>query len=151
MTTQRLVIRSETKADSGVIGEVTAAAFATLEISGHTEQFIIEALRFAGALALSPRVAVSWGIRSTTRSSDSIAFPNLSTRECHRKSSSHCPSRAIRRGASSISTRDSKPNADTLVERTAKGAGPCAVRRACPAATIIEDRFVSRLSDASWR
>jgi len=31
---------------------VTVAAFETLEISNHTEQFVIEALRAAGALAV---------------------------------------------------------------------------------------------------
>ena len=53
MTSQKVVIRSETKADIGVITQMTVAAFATLEISNHTEQFIIEALRSAGALTLS--------------------------------------------------------------------------------------------------
>ncbi|MBN2170187.1 MAG: N-acetyltransferase [Candidatus Krumholzibacteriota bacterium] len=48
-----LIIRSETKDDIGAIAEVTAAAFETLEISGHTEQFIIEALRAARALTVS--------------------------------------------------------------------------------------------------
>jgi putative acetyltransferase len=50
---QKIVIRDETKDDDAVITAVTAAAFATLEISGHTEQFIIEALRSAGALSVS--------------------------------------------------------------------------------------------------
>ena len=53
MTTQKIVIRDERKADIDVITEVTVAAFATLEISDHTEQFIIRALRSAGALTLS--------------------------------------------------------------------------------------------------
>jgi putative acetyltransferase len=53
MTTQAITIRDETSADCGAITDVTIAAFAALEISGHTEQFIIEALRAAGALALS--------------------------------------------------------------------------------------------------
>ena len=53
MTTQKIVIRDETKADVAVITEVTVAAFATLEISNHTEQFIIQALRSARALTLS--------------------------------------------------------------------------------------------------
>lgn len=53
MTTQKIVIRSETKADVDVITEVTVAAFASMEISHHTEQFIIEALRSAGVLSLS--------------------------------------------------------------------------------------------------
>ena len=49
----RLVIRSETDADVKAIGEVTAAAFESLPISDHTEQFIVEALREAKALAVS--------------------------------------------------------------------------------------------------
>jgi putative acetyltransferase len=40
-------------ADAAAITQVTVAAFETMEISGHTEQFIIEALRSAGALVLS--------------------------------------------------------------------------------------------------
>jgi len=48
-----LVIRNETDADVSTITEVTVAAFNTLEISNHTEQFIIEALRAAKALTLS--------------------------------------------------------------------------------------------------
>ena len=49
MTTRKILIRDESKDDVAVIGEVTAAAFESLEISHHTEQFIIEALRSAGA------------------------------------------------------------------------------------------------------
>lgn len=41
----KVVIRDETHADVCAITEVTTAAFKTLEISNHTEQFIIEALR----------------------------------------------------------------------------------------------------------
>jgi len=48
-----VVIRNETGADMGAIAEVTVAAFKTLEISSHTEQFIIEALRAAEALTVS--------------------------------------------------------------------------------------------------
>jgi putative acetyltransferase len=48
-----VVIRSETDADVSAITEVTVAAFNTLELSNHTEQFIIEALRAAKALTLS--------------------------------------------------------------------------------------------------
>jgi putative acetyltransferase len=48
-----IVIRSETNDDIGAITEVTIAAFETLEISNHTEQFIIEALRAAQALTVS--------------------------------------------------------------------------------------------------
>lgn len=53
MTTLEFLIRDETPADTGVITEVTVAAFATLEISDHTEQFVVAALRAAGALTLS--------------------------------------------------------------------------------------------------
>lgn len=49
----KIVIRDETDGDIEVISEVTAAAFKALEISNHTEQFIIEALRAAGALSVS--------------------------------------------------------------------------------------------------
>jgi putative acetyltransferase len=49
----KIVIRSETEADLSAITEVTVAAFKTLEISNHTEQFIVEALRAAKALAVS--------------------------------------------------------------------------------------------------
>jgi putative acetyltransferase len=53
MTTPTLSIRAETERDAAVISEVTVAAFASLPISRHTEQFIIEALRSAAALTLS--------------------------------------------------------------------------------------------------
>jgi putative acetyltransferase len=49
----KIVIRKETDSDVSAITEVTAAAFKTLEISNHTEQFIIAALRAAKALTLS--------------------------------------------------------------------------------------------------
>jgi putative acetyltransferase len=49
----KIVIRSERDSDISAIAEVTAAAFETLEISNHTEQFIIEGLRAAGAIRLS--------------------------------------------------------------------------------------------------
>jgi putative acetyltransferase len=50
---RKIVIRPETTADAGAIREVTVAAFETLAISDHTEQFVIEALRAAKALSLS--------------------------------------------------------------------------------------------------
>jgi len=53
MTTQKILIRDETKYDAAVITEVTVAAFESVEISNHTEQFIIEALRSARDLTLS--------------------------------------------------------------------------------------------------
>jgi putative acetyltransferase len=49
----KIVIRSETDADVSAITEVTVAAFRALEISNHTEQFIIAALRAAKALTVS--------------------------------------------------------------------------------------------------
>jgi putative acetyltransferase len=53
MPTQNIMIRDEKKDDCAVITEVTAAAFETMEISSHTEQFIVEALRSAKALTVS--------------------------------------------------------------------------------------------------
>jgi putative acetyltransferase len=49
----KIIIRSENDADVNVITEVTIAAFKTLEISNHTEQYIITALRTAKALTVS--------------------------------------------------------------------------------------------------
>lgn len=49
----RMFIRDETPDDIDAITEVTIAAFKTLPISQHTEQFIIEALRAAKALTVS--------------------------------------------------------------------------------------------------
>jgi putative acetyltransferase len=51
--TDKVLIRSETDADVSAITEVTVAAFKTLAISNHTEQFIIAALRAAKALTVS--------------------------------------------------------------------------------------------------
>jgi putative acetyltransferase len=48
-----VTVRPETPADIDAIRDVTVAAFATLEISGHTEQFIVAALRATKALAVS--------------------------------------------------------------------------------------------------
>lgn len=47
------LIRNETDGDADAITVVTIAAFQTLEISQHTEQFIVKALRAAGALSVS--------------------------------------------------------------------------------------------------
>ncbi len=52
MNTQ-VVIRCETDADIDAIRDVTVSAFKTLEISSHTEQFIIAALRAAKSLTVS--------------------------------------------------------------------------------------------------
>src|SRR5512137_2234419 len=49
----KIVIRNEMPDDVCAIAEVTIAAFKTLEISQHTEQFIIAALRAAQALTVS--------------------------------------------------------------------------------------------------
>lgn len=51
--TLKFTLRSETAADLNAITEVTAAAFENLAISQHTEQFIVTALRAAGALTVS--------------------------------------------------------------------------------------------------
>ena len=51
--TENVLVRSETPADVGAIAEVTVAAFETLAISNHTEQFVIAALRTAKALTVS--------------------------------------------------------------------------------------------------
>lgn len=48
-----ITIRGETDADVSAIAEVTIAAFKALEISHHTEQFIVAALRAAKALSIS--------------------------------------------------------------------------------------------------
>ena len=48
-----MIIRKETDADIETITEVTIAAFENHPISNHTEQFIINALRAAGALTIS--------------------------------------------------------------------------------------------------
>ena len=48
-----MIIRKESLADLEAISQVTIAAFKTLAISNHTEQFIINALRAAGALTIS--------------------------------------------------------------------------------------------------
>ncbi|MCX7155155.1 MAG: N-acetyltransferase [Rhodocyclales bacterium] len=48
-----IAIRSETDADAGTIADLTIAAFSTLPINNHTEQFIIAARRGAKALTVS--------------------------------------------------------------------------------------------------
>ncbi len=48
-----IVIRTETDGDAGAIRDVTISAFKTLAISNHTEQFVVDALRAAGALTIS--------------------------------------------------------------------------------------------------
>lgn len=49
----KIAIRNEIESDANAITDVTLAAFKTMEISNHTEQFIVEALRGAGALTVS--------------------------------------------------------------------------------------------------
>ena len=49
----KVIIRGETVADINTIGEITAEAFKSLDISNHTEQFIIWALRDTDALTIS--------------------------------------------------------------------------------------------------
>ena len=53
MMIQNLLIRDENSGDFQAISDVTMAAFENLEISNHTEQLIIEALRSAHALTVS--------------------------------------------------------------------------------------------------
>jgi len=53
MVENSISIRHETPADVSAIAEVTVAAFRTLAISRHTEQFVVAALRAANALSLS--------------------------------------------------------------------------------------------------
>ncbi|MBN2301879.1 MAG: N-acetyltransferase [Lentisphaerae bacterium] len=53
MEAQMVLIRDENDTDYKIISDVTKAAFETMEISNHTEQFIIEALRSANALTIS--------------------------------------------------------------------------------------------------
>ncbi len=48
-----MIIREEKNSDIDAISKITIAAFKTLAISNHTEQFIITALRRAEALTLS--------------------------------------------------------------------------------------------------
>ena len=49
----KMIIRNETSSDLEAISKVTLAAFESLAISHHTEQFIINALRNANALTVS--------------------------------------------------------------------------------------------------
>lgn len=49
----KIIIRNETDGDVSAITDVTIAAFKTLKISNHTEQFIVAALRAAQALTVS--------------------------------------------------------------------------------------------------
>jgi putative acetyltransferase len=49
----KMIIRKETISDIEAISEITRAAFRSLQISNHTEQFIIDALRKANALTIS--------------------------------------------------------------------------------------------------
>ncbi|MCP4548670.1 MAG: GNAT family N-acetyltransferase [bacterium] len=53
MEAQSILIRDEKDTDYKAISDVTKSAFETMEISNHTEQFIIEALRSAKALMIS--------------------------------------------------------------------------------------------------
>ena len=48
-----MIIRNEAESDIEAIAEVTKMAFATCPYGNHTEQFIIDALRAAGALTVS--------------------------------------------------------------------------------------------------
>ncbi len=53
MSPLNLTIRDETEYDIAAITDLTEKAFATLEVSDHTEQYVVTALRKAGALTVS--------------------------------------------------------------------------------------------------
>lgn len=53
MTVENILIRNETKNDHAIITDLTAKAFETLDVSDHTEQFVVLALRRAQALTIS--------------------------------------------------------------------------------------------------
>jgi putative acetyltransferase len=53
-----MLIRNETISDIETISNITIAAFQNLQISNHTEQFIINALRNANALTISLVAAI---------------------------------------------------------------------------------------------
>jgi putative acetyltransferase len=53
MITKDVLIRNEKHDDFSAISDITVAAFKTMAISNHTEQFIIEALRADDALSVS--------------------------------------------------------------------------------------------------
>ena len=78
-----MIIRNETAADCDAITEITKAAFRTLAISNHTEQFIIDALRAADALTISlvaeidGRVVGHIAFSSVTISDGSIGWYGL--------------------------------------------------------------------------
>ena len=88
MTTQEIVIRDETGDDAAAITEVTIAAFESLEISNHTEQFIIEALRSARALTLSLVAEVDGRVVGSTPSLTRRGRPSARERSSFRARSS---------------------------------------------------------------
>lgn len=53
MKIKNILVRNETEDDYAAITDLTAQAFETLEISDHTEQFVVLALRKAQALTIS--------------------------------------------------------------------------------------------------
>ncbi|MBA4383237.1 MAG: GNAT family N-acetyltransferase [Anaerolinea sp.] len=53
MTIENIVVRNETEKDYSIITDLTAKAFETLDVSDHTEQFVVLALRRAQALTVS--------------------------------------------------------------------------------------------------
>lgn len=53
MAKLELLIRDETSDDHPAISEVTCVAFEKMEISNHTEHYIVDALRSANALTVS--------------------------------------------------------------------------------------------------
>ena len=67
-----IAIRDEVDADVAVIADVTVAAFKTLAIRNHTEQFIIEALRAARTLRTLRNSSLDTGMRQNGGHSGSI-------------------------------------------------------------------------------
>ena len=73
-----MIIRKENQSDAGVITAITEAAFTNCPYSHNTEQFIIHALRAAGALTVS-LVAELDGKRRLIKSACTGKIPPLCT------------------------------------------------------------------------
>lgn len=128
--TQMIVIRNETNDDARVITEVTIAAFRTLAISSHREQFVIEALRAADALAVSlvaeldGRVAGHIAFSPVTISDGSTAwfglgpvsvFPELQRQGIGKASKGFKP--LERKGAVLSGIRSTTGSSDSLIRK----------------------------------
>jgi hypothetical protein len=143
MTPNTLSIRDEQSTDYQAISDVTFAAFEKMEISNHTEQFVIEALRSANALtvslvaevdgrvvghiAFSPVVcrplvqkAAAWsGTRDTTDNLDFEMSADWGWTGFPRKCSSFSPWTATSRKVRSCFTKDLVPTGNKTQQRTA--------------------------------